>query len=190
MFAMGRKGLMTALRYLGDAGDGPRLVRPDGRPLRRPLRAWSANARAEVARRRAARPQPRWPKVLGWSLLCMASLAAVNAEYPVPRPEPGVPSAARPLGLEAIRASAPLAVQEGIPAAFSWATLAAPPYTVVLYDEGYRELARVDGIGERRLPVPPQFAEALAGGGTFHWRVLAPGAAATLRSRLEWVEIR
>jgi len=34
----------------------------------------------------------------------LGRLAAVNAEYPVPRPEPGVPSAARPLGLEAIRA--------------------------------------------------------------------------------------
>lgn len=183
--------MFSALRYLGaDRDAGSRRVRADGRSLQRPLGNWSDRARAEVRRRRRARRQPWWPRVVGWTLLSMALVAAVEGDYPMPRPARAGISAAAAGCLVAIETTVPAGRHDGVPARFQWATAAPPPYSVVLFDASYRELARVDDIPGTTMRPDPELIRRLEEAGTFHWYVQAGGPDGTFRSVIEAVEIR
>jgi hypothetical protein len=71
------------------------------------------------------------------------------------------------------------------PLVLSWQPSASsPPYGCVLLAADYRELARVDGIGEPRWRPPAELVRRLEPGSTYHCYVLAGLGAAAVRSPL------
>ena len=187
---MGKWGVFSALRYLGaDSAADRRTVRADGRPLQRPLGNRSERVRIEARRRRQARRQPWWPRVAGWMLMSMALLAAVEGDYPMPGAAQAGISVAAAGCLVAIDSTFPGGPQDGVPVRFEWQTDAPPPYSVVLLDAGYREIARVDGLPECSMRPDFELAQRLGDGGTFHWYVQAECPDGTFRSVIEAFEI-
>ena len=90
----------------------------------------------------------------------------------------------------AIEVVSPTGLSDGVPAGFAWTANVPPPFTVVLFDAGYRELGRVDGIADYELSVPPEWAALLAAGGTFHWHVAGHGEDWPTQSLTGQIEIR
>ena len=195
--AMGKWGIFSALRYLGpDRGRDARRWRPDGQPRRQLIGVWSDRVRDAARDRRTARSQPRWPKVLGWSLMSMALIAAVEAEYPMPRSTRSPISAAAASCLMPLQPIAPVGPGEGVPAGFAWSTEVEPPFTLVVYDAGQREIARRPGIPGSRLPVDAELAAELGRGGVHYWAIeaesvdSADGRTRTVRSPIARFGIR
>ncbi|MCR9246184.1 MAG: hypothetical protein NXI31_14230 [bacterium] len=186
---MGKWGVFSALRYLGTDRAGRRKVRPDGRPFRHPVGEWSESVRAEVRRRRSAAPQPWWPRVVGWGLVGIALLAAVKAEYPLASgvrvDSTRVLSVAEASRLVAITPLAPGGPVEGVPALFAWHTTARPPFSLVIFDAGYRELGRMEDLHDSPIRPNAELARRLGFGGTFHWFVEGQSPEGAVRSPLE-----
>lgn len=187
---MAKWGLFCALRYL-DKQPEVRTCLPDGKPLRRPFGSWSERVRAEAGRLRSARRQPKWPRVLGFSLVSMALLAAVGGEYPMPQPiDPLVSARSRPV-LVPITTGTSGPVVEGIPPILTWQGDLPPPYSFVLLDAEFVEIVRVP-VGTRCLRPHnvPTLAARLGAGGDFHWFVAAESSHGPLQSPLQALEIR
>jgi len=183
-----RWGWFSAHRYLR-SGSTARTVGADGRPLQRPWRVWSETAEQECQRIRAGRPQPIWPRALGWTLLGVAVLAVIDANHPLPREAPA--SSARPAeSLVWLAAESPDGPCEGVPREFRWSGDVAPPYRLVVLDGGYAELVRIDDLGAPACPPSAALAALLATGGTFHWYVEGEREGHRTRSPLQTVEIR
>jgi hypothetical protein len=185
----------------GGTADSGRTHGPDGRELRRPWRVVLPAVRAEVARQRAARAQPRWPRLCGVLLIVLATSVAIGAEYPLPRRVDGASSAPASVDLEPkpprrTRSPVPAALEPagrvaGLPPRFAWDPAGIrPPFAVVLLDAAYFEIARADGIEDASAIPPRGFAAALAEGGTFHWYIEAEAAGRRLRSPLQTFEVR
>lgn len=172
---MAKWGLFGAHRYLEpDAGPG-RLVGPDGRDLRRPWRVVSAEAKAMATRVRAMRPRPAWPRLLGFSLITIAVVAAmrpVGSVHPIARHVGRVssaPPASGPLPVEALSPDGPIAA---VPDRFSWSAAAdRGSCAVVVCDASYAEMLRVDGIASGEWRPDAALRKRLAEAGTFHWFV-------------------
>lgn len=188
---MSRWAIWAAHRYL-EPDAGARRVRPDGVPFARPWRDPSPEARAATAAARAARPQRRWPRLVGFALVGVACIFALEPALPVDPDRR--PSGASGTGLAGNGLAAEAPVGEAAAAAlaeFRWrAADAAPPYTLVLLDAAYVELARRDGIGGLRAPVDAGLAALLAPGQTRHWYVLGDRAGKPVASPVARVEIR
>ena len=178
------------MRYLGSRDRGRRGVTKTDEPRQGSRRAWSQQVRDEAGRRRSERPQPLWPRALGFVLIGIAVLAAVWAEYPIPRPVQAVVSDEDECVLMAIDALSPVGGQEDVPSSFAWATAVPPPFCVVLYDVGYREIGRLEAIDGYLLPCPQAWRDQLASGGVFHWQVFGRGDPAPTRSATEAFQIR
>ena len=85
----------------------------------------------------------------------------------------------------------PVGPHEGVPAAFVWrSTDVQPPYALVVLDDGYTELARIEDIGPSRLVPSTVLAGQLAVGGGFHWFVEGSLDGRPVRSPLTRLEIR
>ena len=171
---MAKWALWTAHRYVTAGAAVPRTIGPDGRPLARPWRSPRADAVAAARRARAARPQPIWPKVVGWVCIGVASWAALSPVGPLPRHVPL--SAAKGPGPDALRPAIAISPVEHLPArgGFRWqAGPTQPPFTFVLLDLDYRELVRVDGIEETPWQPPAHVRELLVTGAVYHAYVLA-----------------
>lgn len=79
---------------------------------------------------------------------------------------------------------------EGVPREFRWRGDVLPPYRLVVLDESYEEVARLDGIGAMTCAPSADFSALLATGGTFHWFVEGQRAGRRTRSPLQSLEIR
>ena len=151
---MAKWALWAAHRYVWAGAAAPRTVGPDGRLLQRPWRVRSERAAAEAHRVRAARPQSRWPRLLGWACIGVACVGALMPVGPLP---PHVPvSAASGPGPEvrgpAIAISS-LTFDEQL-GAFRWPELpGVGAYRLVLLGADYREITTFDGI--ERSPWKP-----------------------------------
>jgi len=86
--------------------------------------------------------------------------------------------------LVAIRPHSPVGSMESVPADFQWKTLVAPPFTLVVFDEAYREVGRLEGIPARGCAIPEEWRAALEGSGTFSWRVTGVSEGRLVRSAL------
>lgn len=188
---MSRWAIWTAHRYL-ERDAGARRVRPDGVPFVRPWRDPSPEARAAAAAARAARRQLRWPRLVGFALVGVACMFALEPALPVATDRRASGPSGTGLGGNGLAAEAPVgAVAATALAEFRWrAADASPPYTFVLLDAAYGELARRDGIDGRRLPVDTALAALLAPGQTRHWYVLGDRAGKPAASPVARVEIR
>ena len=88
-------------------------------------------------------------------------------------------------------AQSPDGPREGVPVRFGWqAREVAPPFTLVLLDAGYRNLACVAGIAGTCWVPDARVASCLAVGGTFHWFVSCKQCGVPCRSPLVSFEIR
>lgn len=84
-----------------------------------------------------------------------------------------------------------MASHDSAPAYCAWrAGAAAPPFTWVLLDEEYRELARLEGLDATELPLDPELRGHFVPGQTYHWFVVGQAFGRPLGSLLESVEIR
>jgi hypothetical protein len=188
---MSKWAIWTAHRYL-ERDSGPRRTGRDGRPLARPWRDPAPEVRAAAASARAARAQPRWPRLVGFALVGVACMFALEPVRPVvaDRRASGA-SGTVPAGA-GFAADAPVgAVAAAALTEFRWrAGDVAPPFTFVLLDGAYAELARRDGIGAARLPVDAGLAALLTPGQLRHWHVLGDRAGKPVASPLARVEIR
>jgi len=80
---------------------------------------------------------------------------------------------------------------DGAPAYCAWrAGAASPPFTWVLLDGEYRELARLGGLDATELPLEPELREHFVAGQTYHWFVVGQAFGRPLGSLMESVEIR
>lgn len=188
---MSKWAIWTAHRYL-EAAAVARRVRPDGRPCLRPWRDPSPEVRAAAARARAARAQPRWPRLVGFALVGVACIVALEPVQPVAGDRRAFPSAGPALGAGGFAAEAPVGPTAAAAfAEFRWrADDVAPPFTFVLLDAAYAEIARRDGIDGCRLPVDARLAALLPTGEVRHWYVLGDRAGKPVGSAVARVEIR
>lgn len=84
-----------------------------------------------------------------------------------------------------------MASVSGAPAHCRWrAGAAAAPFTWVLLDGEFRELARQEGLAATELPLPPEVRDLFEPGGTYHWYVVGDGPTGPLAGVHETVEIR
>jgi hypothetical protein len=187
---MGKWAVWAAHRYVRAGASAPREVGADGRLLGRPWRVRSPEAVTKARRVRAARPQARWPKLLGWACIGVACVAAIQPVGPMPvdvrvsaatapAPEP----AGRALQIQGLRF-------DESRGAFRWEHLqGAGPYTFVVLGADYREVARFDGIGAAEWQPSGTVASALQAGATYHAFVRSVADRGTVRSallRLTW----
>lgn len=85
----------------------------------------------------------------------------------------------------------PAGPHEGVPLAFVWRTTdVPPPYALVVLDDGYTELARIDDIGPMRYVPSSDLVSRLATGGSYHWFVEGSLGGRPTRSPLTRLEIR
>ena len=170
---MSKWALWAAHRYLEPVA-APRQTGPDGRPLLRPWRQRTPEARATAMQLRAARPRPWWPRLVGFALLGVAGFHALGLVGPTS----GDRGANRPAGTGLPSAHlAALAPAGSVARAdlvrFAWrADGVEGPFTVVLLDAGYGELARRGGIAATECSADGALAEHLASGQIRHWYVL------------------
>lgn len=188
---MSKWAIWTAHRYLEPVA-APRRTRADGVPFARPWREPSPAARAAAARTRMARAQPRWPRLVG---IALVGLACIVAFEPVRSVAPDRRLSTAPgtaLGPSAFAAEAPVGPTAAAACVeFRWrAAAVAPPFTLVLLDAAYGEIARRDGIGDVRLPVDAGLAPLLGPGQVRHWYVLGDRAGKPVGSPLVRVEFR
>ncbi len=167
---MSRWALWSAHRYVQAGAAVPRCVGVDGRLLRRPWRMRSPAAIRGAQQVRAARSQPWWPRPLGVLCLGVAFIFALDPVGPIPTHVAASSSARTGPRLASVvlahRADEPLA-------RFRWqAGATQPPFAVVLFDVGYGEILRRDGIGDISWALDAEAAARLASGGTFHWQVV------------------
>ncbi|MFN7588166.1 MAG: hypothetical protein ACK501_09775 [Planctomycetota bacterium] len=79
----------------------------------------------------------------------------------------------------------------GAPARCQWRPGAAKaPFTWVLLDDEFRELARHEGLAATELPLPPEVRELFESGQSYHWYVIGEGPTGPLAGVHETVEIR
>lgn len=188
---MSKWAIWTAHRYLEYAA-APRRARADGRPLQRAWRAPSPTARAEAVRTRAARRQARWPRLVGFALMGVAVMVALEPVQTFGADRRAWAPSGTDLGADGFAAVAPVGAVAGAALVeFRWrAAAVAPPFTFVLLDGAYTELARRDGIGDTRLPIDGGLATLLAPGQLRHWYVLGDRAGKPAATALVRVEIR
>lgn len=186
---MSKWAVWAAHRYL-ERGTNTRTVGADGRLLHRPWRVRRAEVRDAARRERAARAQPFWPHPLGWVLIGIAAFAVIDADNPIPS-HGGDSSTFAGGSLRRLTAKAPVGPNEGVPATCRWfAYDVPPPFSVVLLDEGYNELARQDDIGGTTWRPTGPVADELGKGGVFHWYVESTTDGKPTRSLLARLEIR
>ncbi len=166
---MGKWAVWAAHRYVRAGASAPREVGVDGRPLRRPWRVRSPEAVAKARRVRAARPQAKWPKLLGWACIGVACIAAIRPVGPVPV-DVGVSASGAPAPEPAGPALQIAALQfDEQRGCFCWQELpGGGPYAFVLLGADYREIARFDGIGAAAWRPSGAVADALERGVTYH----------------------
>ncbi len=91
-----------------------------------------------------------------------------------------------PLAIES-----PVGPHEGVPPAFVWCTSEVPPpYALVILDDAYTEVARIDDIGPTRYVPSSDLAGQLATAGECHWYVEGRLDGRPARSPLIRLEIR
>lgn len=84
-----------------------------------------------------------------------------------------------------------MASVEGAPAHCRWtAGVAKAPFTWVLLDADYAELARRADLAATELPLEPELRDLFQAGQTYHWYVVGEGPGGPLSSPHETVEIR
>ena len=187
---MTKWALFAAHRYVWAGAAAPRAIGPNGRPLRRPWRMRSEQVVREAIRRRATRPQPLWPRVLGWTCIGVAILAALMPMGPVPR-HVQVSASSRPVP-ESLPSGNNLAAVAFVAAKreFCWQSANCdPPLSLVLLAADYRELGRVAGAGKTAWQLPDSLRDAVQSGETYHCYVLAKQSGKLTKSpllTLEW----
>lgn len=190
---MSRWALWSAHRYVRAGASAPRLHGPDGRELVRPWRLTAAEIERRVRQLRAARPQPKWPRLLGVLLLALAGVAALHPVGSIPT-HVAASASARPVPrLLSLRGESPDGDVDAAPTWFRWRSEgldAALPRTVVLCDASYTEIARAAGVAGDGWQASGRIGELLAGGGTFHWFVEATASGRLVRSPLQTFAIR
>lgn len=189
---MSKWAVWAAHRYLHPGAAEPRLVGVDGRPLLRPWRQRSPTAREAALRVRAARPRPWWPRVLGFGLLAVAGIYALDPIGPLPRDV----GPARRAGPD-LRSAQPIAVaprgRVDAEAAMRFRFQpqdATGPFTVVVLDAGYGELVRRGGLDATECTLAFTEGKSLASGQKYHWYVLADRAGKAVASPVVSFEIR
>jgi len=191
---MSKWALWCAHRYLGRDSNA-RMYGANGRPLQAPWRVRSEAAKEIAARLRAARPQPRWPHLLGWLLLGTAACAVVHPDYAMPSPLP-LASARAPAEIKPFVLLGPSGPSEGVPRQFEFrAAGVPPPYRLVFCDEDYTEVAVAQAVEASCFRPGPELAAKLGTQGTLHWfvegeRVGRDGLAQRVRSAFETCQIR
>ena len=172
-----------AKRALGSAGRYARAR--TGAALCTTARA----AGAGVARARAGRPQPVWPRLAGWACLGMAGVFAIDPVGPVPT-HVAASSSARPGSpLACIAALAPAGVVAAV-GEFRWGARGVePPFTLVVLDAAYRPLLRREALPGPRWAPDAAAQQVLAGRDTFHWFVVGDARGRPAGSPLAAVEL-
>jgi hypothetical protein len=166
---MAKWALLSAHRYLEMQAARPR--RGDGVAWSYPWRRRSVTAITLAANLRAARPQPRWPRLVGVLCLGLAALAAATPGLSMPTHVPGS-STHRGGGLLGLHADFPSGPLPGLPHTFRWtAPAGATAATVVVLGSDYTELLRLDGIAGTAAPVPTRVWEELHRHPVVHWKV-------------------
>jgi hypothetical protein len=123
-------------------------------------------------------------------LIGAATLAVIDAEYPIPTHVEASSTISGPR-LIPLDAQLPQGPGEGLPAEFRWDEReVAPPFRLVVQEESYEDLARIDDIGDPFYRIGGQLAAGLSTGGVFHWFVEGEVAGRTVRSALQTFEIR
>jgi len=187
---MARRGLWSAHRYLEADSGNTRTVGRDGRPLVRPWRLVAPEIAERVRVHRRARPQPRWPRLLGGVFVLTAMVAAFDPVHSIPRHVAGSASTETggpPLHLSAI---APDGQVAGDAWHFAWrGARAGDRLTLVVCDASYEEVLRVGVQGESFAPEAP-LRDRLAALGTFHWFVETTVGDRTFRSPFATCERR
>ncbi|MBZ0154141.1 MAG: hypothetical protein K8J09_21660, partial [Planctomycetes bacterium] len=129
---------------------------------------------------------------VGLCCIGIAVCAATAPVAPLPSLVPASTSTRFQGNLQPPATIQPRGVADHVPAMFAWSRVAGTwaPARLALLDEGYRELAFVDGIAASQLVTPPEFAQHLARGGTFHWTVTLGDGQRAVASRLQTFTIR
>ncbi len=186
---MSKWGLWAAHRYVQAGAAVPRLSGPDGKMLKNPWRIASEQACRTARLHRATRPQPIWPRPLGFLCIGLAVVYAIDPIGPIPSHVAASSSARTGPRLASLRTIAPAGAGT-LPTAFEWrAGEAAGPFTWILVDAGYDELQRRDGIEGARWQPDAQVQTVLQAGGTFHWYVIGDGMGKPVASALATLEI-
>lgn len=185
---MAKWALWSAHRYLERQAARPR--RGDGVAWSYPWRRRSVTAIVIAANLRAARPQPRWPRLVGALCLGLAALAAAAPGLSMPTHVPG--SSTHPgRGLLGLTADFPCGPLPGLPHTFRWSAPAAPgEATVVVLASDYTEFLRLDGIVDTVAPVPARVWRALREQPVLHWKVEVQGPDGTYVTPLRTFGIR
>lgn len=188
---MGRWGLWSAHRYLEADTGNTRWFGRDGRPLTRPWRAVDADVMDRVRVQRRARPQPRWPRLLGGLCLASAFVAAFDALHPIPRHVAGSASTetgGAPLPLSAVAPSGAIGAEGW---RFEWrGAKPEDPATIVVCDASYAEMLRVTDLRGSSFAADATLRQRLTELGTFHWFVETSVGERVHRSRFTTCEIR
>lgn len=189
---MAKWGIWAAHRYVSAGAAAPREYGADGRTLQRPWRLRDAERVMLAARRRAARAQPRWPRLLGWLCIGVAVVAAAAPVGPLPS-DGGLSAAGRP-GPEATASVVDFDAPQFEPATrtLRWRVPvgASGPFTVLLLGADYRPLARRDGIAAASCVLSGELLDAVKAAGAVRAVVLARLGDRIVRSLLAGVEIR
>lgn len=169
---MSRWGVWAAHRYVQAGAAVPRQHGPDGQPLRRSWRTVRPSVAASVRQIRALRPQPWWPRAFGLLCLGIACMAALDPVGALPADLQASASARTRAELSIVSAIAPIG-EVTMPTAFRWrAGDCQGPFTLLLLDAGYDEVARVEGGDATEWPAA-HFRAWLRRGQTYSWCVLA-----------------
>jgi hypothetical protein len=187
---MAKWGIWGAHRYVWAGAAAPRSIGPDGRPLSKPWRPRSERAQREAVSIRAARPQPRWPRILGWGCIGIALFAAIQ---PVALERQHVQLSASLLPVHESYGPAiaiPSLVFEAQGSVFGFDQgPTRGPFSLVILAEDYRELGRFGGIVHSPYRAPLELSGLLRRGICYHAYLLCEHFGRQVKSPLitfEW----
>lgn len=189
---MSKWAVWAAHRYLHPGAAEPRTIGVDGRPLLRPWRQRSPAAREAALRARAARPRPWWPRLLGFFLLAVAGIYALDPVGPLPKDVGPARRAGTDLRSAHLLATSPRgAVDAAAATRFAFAPQqASGPFTVVLLAADYGELLRLPAADGTARIVDSTEGKALVVGQKYHWYVLGEHGGKPVASPVVSFEIR
>lgn len=189
---MSKWAVWAAHRYLHPGAAEPRTIGVDGRPLLRPWRQRSPAAREAALLVRAARPRPWWPRLLGFGLLAVAGIYALDPVGPLPADVGPARRAGTDLRSAHLLASAPRGPVDAAAATrFAFTPQGATgPFTVVVLAADYSELLRRPGLDGTACTLDSTEGKSLAVGQKYHWYVLGERSGKPVASPVVSFEIR
>ena len=180
---MSKWALFAAHRYVRAGAAVPREVGPDGRLLLRPWRQRSSSAVQQAERQRAARPQPLWPRLVGFACIALALFAAFDPVGPMTAHVAASASTATGPRLEPIVVENAMGPDDPVRLRFRW-TLEGP-VTLLLLATDYAELMRREVADGMEWTADAELLALLEAGQTYHVVVRAGTPAQPLQTPLQ-----